>query len=111
MDEAQSLADRVAVMAGGLIVAEGTPDTLGSRSDRGAVVSFRLPAGAPTDLPAPFSTDQGPTVVVSVEDPTRDLHALTSWATSRGISLEGLTVSKPTLEDVYLELTGETTDD
>ncbi len=111
MDEAQSLADRVAVMAGGLIVAEGTPDTLGSRSDRGAIVSFRLPAGAPTDLPAPFSTEQGPSVVVSVEDPTRDLHALTSWATSRGVSLEGLTVSKPTLEDVYLELTGGTADD
>lgn len=111
MDEAQSLADRVAVMSRGLIVAEGTPDTIGSRSDRGAIVSFRLPAGAPTDLPTPFSTERGPAFAVSVEDPTRDLHALTSWATSRGISLEGLTVSRPTLEDVYLELTGETTDD
>jgi ABC-2 type transport system ATP-binding protein len=98
-------------MSDGLIVAEGTPDTLGNRSDRGAVVSFRLPAGAPTDLPTPFSEEQGPAFVVSVEDPTRDLHVLTSWATSRGVSLEGLTVSKPTLEDVYLELTGETADD
>ncbi|MEE9298685.1 MAG: ABC transporter ATP-binding protein [Acidimicrobiia bacterium] len=111
MDEAQNLADRVAVLSGGLIVAEGTPDTLGNRSDGGAVVSFRLPADAPTDLPAPFSAVTGPAFEVSVEDPTHDLHALTSWATSRNVSLLNLTVSKPTLEDVYLELTGETADE
>ena len=111
MDEAQNLADRVAVMSDGLIVAEGTPDTLGSRSDDGAIISFLLPAGAPTDLPAPFSAAPGPSFEVSVDDPTRVLHALTSWAISKGVSLGGLTVSKPTLEDVYLELTGESHDE
>ena len=111
MDEAQNLADRVAVMSDGVIVAEGPPDTLGGRSDGGAVVSFKLPAGVADDLPAPFSGAVGPEFEVSVDDPTGDLHALTSWATSQGISLEGLTVSKPTLEDVYLELTGENADE
>ena len=110
MDEAQNLADRVAVISDGLIVAEGTPDTLGSRSGDGAIVSFRLPAGAPIDLPAPFAGGSGPSFEASVEDPTRVLYALTSWATSKGVSLEGLTVSKPTLEDVYLELTAESQD-
>ncbi len=111
MDEAQRLADRFAVMRGGLIVAEGTPDTLGSRSDEGAIVSFGLPAGTPTDLPAPFDAVEGPRFEVSAEDPTRVFHALTSWALSKGIVLEGLTVSKPTLEDVYLELTGTSSDE
>jgi ABC-2 type transport system ATP-binding protein len=109
MDEAQNLADRVAVLSGGVIVAAGAPDTLGRRSDRGAVVGFTLPEGAPSDLPAPFSGG-GPRFEVRVEDPTRDLHARTSWATSRNVSLLNLTVSKPTLEDVYLELTGDNSD-
>lgn len=111
MDEAQNLADRVAVMSGGLIVAEGTPDTLGSRSGTGAVVAFQLPEGAPTTLPAPFDSAIGPSFEVAVADPTRDLFALTSWATSHGISLEGLSVAKPTLEDVYLELTRDVAGD
>jgi ABC-2 type transport system ATP-binding protein len=110
MDEAQHLADRVAVMSGGLIVAEGTPDTLGSRADAGAVVKFRLPDGAPTDLPDPFA-GPGPDVEVEVEHPTHDLHALTTWAVANRVSLEGLTVTRPSLEDVYLDLTGDNTDE
>jgi len=107
MDEAQNLADRVAVMADGLIVAEGTPDTLGGRSDGGAVVAFRLSTGTAVDLPPPFAGASGPLYEVAVSDPTRDLHTLTSWATANGVSLDGLAVSRPTLEDVYLELTGD----
>ena len=42
----------------------------------------------------------------TVTDPTQVLHELTSWALGRGVELEGLEVSRPTLEDVYLELTG-----
>jgi ABC-2 type transport system ATP-binding protein len=106
MDEAQSLADRVAVMSGGIIVAEGTPDTLGGRADGASVVSFRLAAGAPTDLPAPFG-GPGPVYEAAVEDPTADLHRLTSWAVDHGVELGGLTVSRPSLEDVYLQLTGD----
>lgn len=104
MDEAQHLADRVAVMADGLIVAEGTPDTLGGRAED-AEVSFRLPSGAPTDLPAPF-VGPGPVYRASVADPTADLHRLTSWALERGVTLENLVVTRPSLEDVYLRLTG-----
>ncbi len=110
MDEAQNLADRVAVMADGLIVAEGSPDSLGSRADGGAIVAFTLPSGAPSDLPSPFA-GAGPKFEVRVDDPTRDLHALTSWATSRDVALVNLTVTRPSLEDVYLELTGEESDD
>jgi ABC-2 type transport system ATP-binding protein len=110
MDEAQNLADRVAVMAEGLIVAEGTPDTLGGRSDGGAVVAFRLSGGSAADLPAPFAGASGPLYEVALSDPTRDLYVLTSWATSNGVTLEGLTVSRPTLEDVYLALTGDDDD-
>jgi ABC-2 type transport system ATP-binding protein len=108
MDEAQNLADRVAVISGGLIVAEGTPDTLGGRDDGTAVVAFRVAPGT-TGMPVPFAghvADDG-SVSVEVDDPTAALHALTSWAMSAAITLEGLTVARPTLEDVYLELTGE----
>jgi ABC-2 type transport system ATP-binding protein len=107
MDEAQALADRVAVMAGGRIVAEGPPDTLGGRHASASRIRFRLPAGRkPADLPLP-AAGEGDSVVVRTEAPTRDLHALTSWALAEGVELAGLSVSPPSLEDVYLELIGE----
>jgi ABC-2 type transport system ATP-binding protein len=110
MDEAQSLADRVAIMAAGRIVAEGSPSTLGGRDVAEAEISFRLPKGAALDdLPA-----TGPNrprlrdgrVVVPSGSPTAALHALTGWALARGHELEGLAVTRPSLEDVYLRLTG-----
>ena len=107
MDEAQHLADRVAVMAGGVIVAEGAPGDLGS-GDAAATVSFRLPGHVDrTSLPTPFAGVAGDPVSVRVEDVTAVLHALTGWAVAHGIDLEGLTVTRPTLEDVYLELTDD----
>ena len=108
MDEAQNLADRVAVIAGGLIVAEGTPGTLGGRDGGGVVVAFRVPPGT-AGLPDPFAShlDESGGVSVEIEDPTRALHALTTWALSAGVTLDGLTVTRPSLEDVYLQLTGE----
>ncbi len=107
MDEAQNLADRVAVIAHGEIVAEGAPDTLGGRADASSLISFRVPSG-PIHLPAGIEVSPGPDGVIQVRtpDPTRVLHRLTSWALDRGISLDGLTVTRPSLEDVYLELTG-----
>ena len=107
MDEAQNLADRVAVIAGGVIVAAGTPDTLGGRSDSKAVVAFRaLPGAHP---PAPFDATPGADGFVRVEvaDLAPALHALTGWAVQQRVGLESLTVSRPSLEDVYLELTRE----
>jgi ABC-2 type transport system ATP-binding protein len=110
MDEAQNLADRVAVIANGVIVAEGSPDTLGGRADAASKVRFRLDgfnaSALPID-PAHLRVEAGGTLEISTEEPTRLLHALTSWALDNGAELIGLTVDRPSLEDVYLELAGE----
>jgi ABC-2 type transport system ATP-binding protein len=112
MDEAQNLADRVAIMAGGRIVAEGDPESLGGRDVAEAVVSFRLPNGArladlPGDLPDGLR-QQEDLVLLRTTTPTRALHTLTGWALARGEELEALAVTRPSLEDVYLRLTGAT---
>jgi ABC-2 type transport system ATP-binding protein len=106
MDEAQYLADRVAVIAAGRIVAEGAPATIGDRQLAAAKIRYRLPAGA--QPPAAVAGQQGPDgfTELDAEDVTRTLHRLTGWAVNEGISLEGLEVVRPSLEDVYLELTG-----
>jgi ABC-2 type transport system ATP-binding protein len=107
MEEAQALADRVGVMAGGRLVAEGTPDTIGGRQASASQIRFRLPAGiAANALPVSAIVD-GDTAVVRTDAPTRDLQALTSWAVAAGLELAALTVTPPSLEDVYLELVRE----
>jgi ABC-2 type transport system ATP-binding protein len=109
MDEAQHLADRVAVMAGGSLVALGPPDQLGGRDTGIATIRFLLPPGvAIADLPVAV-TVEGDGVRFETDQPTPALHRLTGWAVERGIELPALIVSRPTLEDVYLELT--TSDD
>jgi ABC-2 type transport system ATP-binding protein len=107
MDEAQNLADRVAVIAAGRIVAEGTPDTLAGRDVGAAVVSFRVPDGATAaELPLPDTAARvNGRVTFSTPTPTRDLAPLVAWANERQIELDGLTVTRPSLEDIYLELT------
>ncbi len=108
MDEAQHLADRIAIIDRGKIVAEGTPETLGGRADGKSMIRFALPEGVdPEELPVAASTVDGDVVEVSAESATRALHELTSWAISRGLELEHLQVTRPSLEDVYLELTDE----
>jgi ABC-2 type transport system ATP-binding protein len=110
MDEAQHLSDRVAVMVAGRIVAEGAPASLGPSLRSRTTVSFELPPGVTADeLPEPFRGAEVSAGRVSrdVEDPTRVLHAMTSWALDRGQRLPSLHVAQPTLEDVYLALTGE----
>jgi ABC-2 type transport system ATP-binding protein len=114
MDEAQVLADRVAVISGGRIVAEGPPDQLAGRNEA-TEIRFSLPAAtSAADLPdlgpATAAVD-GRGVVVRALEPTRALHLLTGWSLDRGMVLEGLTVARPSLEDVYLELTAETAPD
>jgi ABC-2 type transport system ATP-binding protein len=105
MDEAQHLADRVAVMAGGSLVALGPPDQLGGRDTGIATVRFLLPPGVSVaDLPV-AAQPEGDGLVFETDEPTPVLHRLTGWAVERGIELAGLTVSRPSLEDVYLELT------
>lgn len=110
MDEAQALADRVGVISGGKIVAKGTPDTIGGRDDAAVVISFTLPRGTPPpDLGE--SVDVGDRYTVTAPEVTRTLHRLTSWAIDQQIELDSLTVEKPSLEDVYLQLTGEANDE
>lgn len=105
MDEARHLADRIAIIDRGRIVAEGTPETLGGR-DGGAVVRFSLPTGSVLDdLPIPGARVNGKLIEVETESPTRALYELTSWAVQRDLELEDLVVDRPSLEDVYLELT------
>jgi len=107
MDEAQYLADRVAVIAKGQIVAEGPPATLGDRHLAKSVIRFRSPLDG--DLPPAIASNVrtvADELELTVTDPTQVLYELTSWALGRGVELEGLEVSRPTLEDVYLELTG-----
>jgi ABC-2 type transport system ATP-binding protein len=102
MDEAQVLANRVAVIVRGEIVAEGPPDTLGGRHQAETTIRFMRPAAEP-----PFSLDAGANGMVEMRttEPTKTLHELTSWAVERGMQLDGLEVRRPSLEDVFLELT------
>ncbi len=107
MDEAQALADRVAVMSGGQIVAEGTPADLGGRASAQTRVRFALPGGhEAADLPPGAAPAPGGLVTVQTSAPTQTLHQLTGWALDRGLTLDRLTVERPSLEDVYLGLTG-----
>jgi ABC-2 type transport system ATP-binding protein len=105
MDEAQFLADRVAVITAGRIVAQGPPATLGSRQLADAKIRYRAPANVtmPPELAGSVGADG--VTEVTVADPVRMLHDLTGWAIDHGAELEGLEVVRPSLEDVYLSLT------
>jgi ABC-2 type transport system ATP-binding protein len=92
MDEAQRLADRVAVLAAGKVVARGTPDDLGDRESLPTTITYRL---------------GGETVSLETDRPVEALHELTERALEEGLELEGLEATRPNLEDVYLSLTSE----
>ncbi|WP_322780058.1 ABC transporter ATP-binding protein [Frankia sp. Cas4] len=106
MDEAQYLADRVAVIAAGRIVAQGTPATLAGRDTARARIRCRLPEDAlPPEEFAGVAVADG-YIEFTPDDITRALHRLTGWAIEQSVSLDGLQIVRPSLEDVYLELTG-----
>jgi ABC-2 type transport system ATP-binding protein len=106
MDEAQRLADRVMVIAGGEIVAAGTPEDLGDRDSQPATIKFRLPAGvAAAEIPGEGLADEEGEISFNTLTPVSLLNELTGWALERGVDLDGLEVTRPTLEDIYLELT------
>jgi len=96
LEEAQALCDRVAIIKDGRIVAEGPPAALGDASARYRV-SWR--------------SEDGAQQVREESDPTALLHQLTSAALARGESVRDLSVTRPTLEDVYLELTAAETEE
>jgi len=109
MDEAQALASRVAVIVRGEIVAEGPPATLADRHLAQTVIRFRTLHGAPpfpARLAAMRTASNGVTEILTAE-PTSVLHELTGWALGAGVELGGLEVTRPSLEDVYLQLTEE----
>jgi ABC-2 type transport system ATP-binding protein len=112
MDEAEELSDRIAVIAGGKIVAEGTPGTLGGRNRMASTIRFTLPAGTgaddlPPELREQVAGDDGRVVTLTTDKPLAHVGALAEWALARGLDLPDLDVRRPTLEDVYLELTEE----
>jgi ABC-2 type transport system ATP-binding protein len=91
LDEAEHLADRVAVLSHGLVVASGTPAEL-TGSVAATEISYR---------------ENGREVVLETDEPTRVLHELTTKALAEDRELEGLVVRRPSLEEVYLTLTEE----
>jgi ABC-2 type transport system ATP-binding protein len=115
MEEAERLADRIAVIAAGEIVAEGTPQTLGGREHGAAQIAFSPPEGAwrselPATLAARVRQQLGGRLLLESTRVAADLHALAGWALERDLELDDLEVSRPTLEDVYLQLTTEADD-
>ncbi len=110
MDEAQALADRLAIMADGRIVATGTADELIGASTPSTHVRFRLADGVepPTDLGVHAAASA---YELETTEPTRTLHELTAWALSAGVELHDLEVGRRSLEDVYLQLTADAESD
>ena len=110
--EAERLADRIAVIAAGRIVAEGTAATIGGRDTEASIVSFTLPSGvAAANLPpavaGAVTSSSEAKVEARVTSPLPLLGALAAWAEARNVDLPDLQVFQPTLEDVYLQLTRE----
>ncbi|MDQ6777832.1 MAG: ABC transporter ATP-binding protein [Actinomycetota bacterium] len=113
MEEAERLADRIAVVVAGRIIAQGTPRTLGGRDTSAARITFSLPAGtaAAADLPPMLAERAEPQgdgrVALDSTGVAADLYALSGWALERGLELADLEVRRATLEDVYLALVAE----
>jgi ABC-2 type transport system ATP-binding protein len=109
MDEVQFLADRVVIIAAGKIVAEGTPDSLVGRKQADTLIRFRVERQG-FELPDALRSMarlSGESIELETKEATRTLHQLTSWAVEKGVELNGLQVTRPSLEDVYLEITRE----
>jgi ABC-2 type transport system ATP-binding protein len=109
MDEVQSLADRVAVISRGRLIAESTPSRLGGRDVADAVITIQVPyPGWEADLPpGPWRIHErdGAELRLHTARPTEAVWTLSRWAVERGEELVGLTVTRPSLEDAYLRIT------
>ncbi len=111
MDEVEALADSVAVLSRGEIVASGTPSSIGGRDSGAVTIRFMLPeAVAPSEIPAAVTSVDDGLVQIVTEDELRILYTLTGWALQHGYVLKGLAVVRVTLEDIYLKLTRDALD-
>jgi ABC-2 type transport system ATP-binding protein len=98
LDEAQALADRVAILKDGRILAAGPPQELGTH---------RPGTHPPAHYRVTYRDGSGQSIELQTDDPTTLLNELTTAALARGERLHELSVARPTLEDVYLELTAD----
>ncbi|MFI8086822.1 ABC transporter ATP-binding protein [Streptomyces sp. NPDC086080] len=106
MDEAEALADRLAVVVGGRVVAEGTPATLGGRETMPCEIRFLRPERIdPGLLEGATPAAAGEPVTLRAADPVGRLGPLMDWARANGTGLPGLEVRRPSLEDIYLAVT------
>jgi ABC-2 type transport system ATP-binding protein len=111
MEEAQHLADRVVILREGEIVAQGPPAMLGDQLGRETMIRFRLTDGVTPDTLASALGRRldvsGNQATLATTDPQRDLYGLLQWAEGEGVQLADLEVRRPSLEDVFLEVTGD----
>ncbi len=111
MDEAQSLADNVVIIAKGEIVASGTPETLGGRDSAATIITFSVPLGLDIQVAGIECTsedrDSSKRVTIETLDTVETLYKLSSWMLENKIQPGNLEVSQPTLEDIYLKITSE----
>jgi ABC-2 type transport system ATP-binding protein len=109
MDEAQHLADRVVILRDGEIVAQGKPDELGASLGSTSEVRFRMPGGVAVDqletVVHEKLTASGSEVSFRAENAQKALFELTGWAERQHIQLDDIEVQRPTLEDIFLQLT------
>ena len=119
MDEAQALADRIAVLIDGRIVAEGTPAAVIARHSTETIIRVRLAPGA-ADPPAGLGlattaaalpSEGGVVLETRTTDPVRRLNELTAWALDESVAIVAIEATRPSLEDVYLALTGRRQDE
>jgi ABC-2 type transport system ATP-binding protein len=109
MEEAQQLADRVAILRAGELIETGTVDEIGRALGAGTIVRFRLPEGVSAETVASETRSRvelnGELATIQAADPQALLYRLTAWAEREGTRLEGLEAVRPTLEEMFLELT------
>ncbi len=110
LDEVEHLADRIGVLSRGRMVAEGKTDALADAFGS-TTIRFQIPVEVPlgeiaTVVGAAVSEHDG-AVEIGTDRPTATLHAITGWAVGRGLELAGLTVTRPSLEDMFLTLTAD----
>jgi ABC-2 type transport system ATP-binding protein len=116
IEEAERLCDRVAIVDGGRVIASGAPSELTARAASGAVIDVRWadPLEASAVIDADLESAGGRAALhadrlgatLTAERPARPLAALLCWMDQRGLALTDLKYKKPTLEDVFIELTG-----